>query len=1268
MSTFTFRLSIAILVLIVSFSCRQHDHDDSSHLKKLLINTEITGKQVFGKEPKEHFVSIDSLKKNHIFSFNQTDNKNSINRIFPKKETTCTPYAIRCGEDSVSKPEEIELTDSTYLAKPPETILAKDPYIKDQNPENFSAIQKLQGLKQINISSITNDKDHNLWLSTIGGGITKYDGKTLYHYTEKEGLKSNDARKILFDKRGCLWIASAEKGILKFDGRKFTTFTNNNELKSGVILCLAEDSFGNIWLGTGLNGLFKLERKFINGKEKFLATHFTAKSGLKYPSILSLYADKSGQIWIGTAGKGITRITQNIRNNKTNYSFLYFSNTPELAQSEVWSIEKDFKNQLWISTAQFGIIKISEIEKNKKFNFSSYLENFSNHNQYVNCIYEDSKNNLWFGSGGGGIAKLKPVENSCYEQSYFNSKSGLTNEFIMCINEDYKKNLWFGTFKSGICKYDGKTIRHMTENEGLSNKFIYSILSDRKNNMWLGTHGGGITVLTLDSTKTLTNTAIFNEENGLSNPDVYCMLQDKEGNYWIGTYGGGLTLLMPENIDKNRYRVYHIGKEHGLGNDYILSSLEDSKGDLWFGTYGDGLTRIKKTGKNIFSIKQYKEKNGLSSNDIWGVSEDKKGNIWLATNGGGITKMENVNQKGFIFTHLTKNEGLSNNSIWNLTVDKSNKIWATTNGNGVCSIEENWENPTKKNTYKINQYSEENGLGHDYVFSSYIDKNENIWFGTRFGISLLSKEKQILQKNNLKNKNELLFKNFSYEDGFLGIGVNGGKTILEDVYGDLWVGSTDRLSIINKNEIVKDTVPPVVQLSSIELFNEVIDWTNWIDRDTLLELKNGMKIEGIKFDSLTKWYNIPINLTLPYTSNFLCFDFVGISLHQAKKIKYSYKLEGIDENWSAISSRTSASYGNLPSGNYTFFIKAMNSDGFWSETFSYSFSIDPPWWKTWWFRLFSFLGLLLGVFAYIKYREQKLIRKQKELKIKITRATREIVQQKQLIELKHKEIKDSINYAERIQRSLLSTEKQLNENLNREKNANNYFIFFKPKDVVSGDFYWSTELPNKCFVLCTADSTGHGVPGAIMSILNIACLKESIKENLTNPSDILNNTRKLIIETLKKDGSAEGGKDGMDCSLCVFDFSKMKMLVSASYNPVWIIRKNKVEGIEICQKDLIEIKADKMPVGKHDKEHLSFSTNEVELKAGDLIYSFTDGFPDQFGGPKGKKFKLIQLKELLLSVSELPMDQQAIKIDEAFKIWKGDLDQIDDVTLIGIRI
>lgn len=264
----------------------------------------------------------------------------------------------------------------------------------------------------------------------------------------------------------------------------------------------------------------------------------------------------------------------------------------------------------------------------------------------------------------------------------------------------------------------------------------------------------------------------------------------------------------------------------------------------------------------------------------------------------------------------------------------------------------------------------------------------------------------------------------------------------------------------------------------------------------------------------------------------------------------------------------------------------------------------------------------------------------------------EVEVQKRMVEGKQKEIVDSINYARRIQQALMPND------LFMKSNLPDHFVLFVPKDIVAGDFYWATPLPDG-FIFITADCTGHGVPGAFMSLLNISKLNEAVNQKrIARPDLVLNYVRAEIIQALNAEGSTEESKDGMDATLCKIDLRSMQ-LEFASANASFCIIRNK---------ELMTFKADKIPVGKSHDDLSLFTYNRVELQKGDMIYTYTDGYTSQFGGPKGKKFNQKQLRELLLANADLPIQQQKQQILKRFEDWKGNLEQVDDVLVMGIRI
>ncbi|MES2513395.1 MAG: tetratricopeptide repeat protein [Bacteroidota bacterium] len=291
----------------------------------------------------------------------------------------------------------------------------------------------------------------------------------------------------------------------------------------------------------------------------------------------------------------------------------------------------------------------------------------------------------------------------------------------------------------------------------------------------------------------------------------------------------------------------------------------------------------------------------------------------------------------------------------------------------------------------------------------------------------------------------------------------------------------------------------------------------------------------------------------------------------------------------------------------------------------------------------SLLALVILVSSYKrKQRDNEIIRLQKN----------EVVSKNILVEKKQQEISDSINYAKRIQTSFLANKIEF------EKHFADYFILFEPKDVVSGDFYWTCAVESKLFV-GIADSTGHGIPGAFMSLLNISLLNEAVlSRNYNSTIDILNFVRRILILGLKPDEMGQGGNDGMDCAIFAIDFQTLEMEFSGANNPLWIVRENAV----------MELKPDKMPVGRSPKEFVPFTSQKFQLKKDDLIYGFTDGFADQFGGPKGKKFKYKQLEDAILANHHYLLSVQNATLMEALKSWKGDLEQVDDVTILGFKV
>jgi serine phosphatase RsbU (regulator of sigma subunit) len=439
-------------------------------------------------------------------------------------------------------------------------------------------------------------------------------------------------------------------------------------------------------------------------------------------------------------------------------------------------------------------------------------------------------------------------------------------------------------------------------------------------------------------------------------------------------------------------------------------------------------------------------------------------------------------------------------------------------------------------------------------------------------------------------------------------------------------------------------------------------------------------------------------IVIPYSKKPLNFHFSTTSYKKRGGLMFKYKLEGFDEKWSEWMEKSEVVYTNLPGKKYSFLVKAKDFFEIESEIKKFNFSVLPPWYQTWWaYSIYGvfFLGFVAGVVT-ISNRGLRMIIKEK---------TKEITKQKDEIELtntelesqneeilaqrdqledqnamignKNRQITDSIYYAQRIQLAILPPPGKIKDLLP------NSSIMYKPKDIVSGDFYWmeksKTKKEEKVF-FAAVDCTGHGVPGAFVSIIGYNGLNRVVRESdEANPGQILDRLNEIVTKTLNPQG-ADGVevKDGMDISLCSMNKKSLQIEYSGAHNSLYIIRKS-AHPISVNEEDLepiledenntflFEIKPDKMPIGAFEKEG-QFRTRKFQALKDDLLFLFTDGFPDQFGGKKGKKYMYRSFKKFLMKQIDIPVSQINSNLEKEYEEWKGETEQIDDVCIIAVRV
>lgn len=1013
-----------------------------------------------------------------------------------------------------------------------------------------------------------------------------------------------------------MWFATNGGGVSCFDGLHFSNYNTRDGLSNNRVFSLFEYDPETILIGT-TKGMSRFNNKKIYQFKDPLITE---------KGIYCFYKHSDGNCWIGTSSGIVLYDGKKFKN---------FLRNDSLGNYQVWSIKQDNLGNTWIATMLNGVfcydgkemkhytmhdglsdLKIRDILINgDKVWVTTYrgiheydpskaytgTESFKllNDKQFSETVYKlfkDSLGNIWAGTAKG-VLKITYGKTRTITKT-----NGLCGNLVDAITQDREGNMWFGSFAGGVSKYKNDLFINFNEKQGLVNNTVMSIFKDSKDNFWLGTWGGGVSCFNYNESKK-TDSVVFKnytQKEGLIYNNIWSITEDKKGNIWFGTSASGISVF-----DGKKFTNYHY--KNGLHGIRIPAMLTDRKGKVWI---------ANENGVDMYdgqTFTQYAARDGLSSQGVNAIYEDNFGDLWF----GSVDKITKYDGKRF--TSITRPEGFPR--IRNLVRDHLGYIWISTDF-GVAVY-------NGKNFFTINEL---NGLSSNTVYYVNADNNGNLWIGTNNGIDRLD-------INTYVNQKEVRLKHYGKEEGFIGLECNQ-NAIYRDVDGKLWIGTVDGVTVYNPDFEQKNKSAPQTQITNIRLFLESVNFSQYSD-----SIQNGL----------------PVNLILPYDKNHITFDFVGVSQTIPEKVKYRFMLQGFDKDWLPEGKETSTTYSNLPPGKYTFMLKACNNDSVWNETpVTYSFEIVPPFWKRPWFYIISVLIGLSLIIGYVKVREQNLQRSRQRLKAEVAIRTKELQEEKEKLQIayseideKNKDITDSIHYAKRIQEAILPADSTIKQLLPDS------FVFYKPKDIVSGDFYWLEQWGPQTLV-AAVDCTGHGVPGAFMSIVAHNILTQTVNVlGLAKPALILNETNTQLSKKLNQDPEEATVRDGMDIALCAINYKKSTMEFAGANNPLWLIRDNQV----------IEINGDKFPIGAFVGEELQrFTNHEWEIQKDDCIYIFTDGFADQFGGPKGKKFKYKQFQELLLSIHKKPMTEQKQILQQTNEEWQGELEQVDDVLIIGIRI
>ena len=1056
-----------------------------------------------------------------------------------------------------------------------------------------------QGLSQSTVQTIIQDGEGNLWIGTLAG-LTRYNGRTFSTYSKKNGMAEDWVTSSYKDKNGDLWFGHWAGGVTRYNSKNkaFEDMHLEDYTRFKTVTTIMEDAKGYFWIGTEGSGVFIYDPV----KNKMFA--LSKKDGLVSDYIYQVVTDHLGNIWIAT-DMGITIYDPKLENfSKSSFSLLNSSNG--LISDKIVRLTCVNGNEMWIGTADAGAMMIQVSadfsQKSPSASIRGKTMTFSTSRglaaNFVNVVYEDNLHNIWLGTISGGATKISPFKSA-------NRMEALRKAIMKT----------YGT------------------KQGLNYFNVNAIFQDRENNVWIGTDIGlnqyrGDRFILLD------------QADGISNNIIWSTLCDKEGNLWLGT-NDGLTKVSfstdPVNLEE-KFKINTYSTKDGLSSNVVLSCFQDSKGNLWFGTGFNGVCELEK-GQTRF--KTYTTTNGLASDVVYAINEDVKGNMWFGTKEG-VSKYE-LDTKSF--RNFTTADGLGGNYVYRIFRDGKDNLWFGALGGNLSVYDGS----------SFMKYDETNGIDHRFILAISEDKDHNIWFGS-YGGGLFRFDGKSFKNYTIQNgmmtdspysiisdDNSNIwighnrgidkfdprtshFSHYGRSEGFLGVETNPNATC-KDKKGNIWFGTIMGAVRFSPSEDKLNTAAPQVFVSGIKVFMK--------DQD------------------------FPVNHTFNYSQNHLTFIFTGISLTNPEKVLYQYKLEGFDKDWSPVAQNVNeAVYSNVPPGTYKFLVKASNNDGLWCEKpAEYTFTVKPAFWQTMTFYIGIVLFSVFGIYIFDVIRTRNLKIAKRKLEAMVEERTVELAVKNNELAEKNKDITDSIRYAKRIQETLMPSIGDIC------KHVPEAFILYRPKDIVSGDFVFFREFTIKgehFLQIGAVDCTGHGVPGAFLSIVASHMLESAVDINpLSTPAEILDRLNKGMSERMKHSIMEYRIKDGMDIAFCSVNLTRMTMDFAGAYNPLYIVR-NKI---------ITEYKGDKISIGSHEEEPDKKYTNQsIPLKTGDSLYLFSDGYVDQFGGPTGKKYKSNQLKQYLVTIQHLNMSEQKDSLENNIESWRGNLEQVDDILMVGIRI
>jgi len=1042
-------------------------------------------------------------------------------------------------------------------------------------------------------------------------------------YNILKNRKDVEVNSIFQDERGYIWLGT-NYGLVKYDGVDFILFTEKDSLSDNVITSIYQDNRDKLWIG------HKSGKITVYDGENFMK--FSPEEGLGMKEISSFLVDNKDALWFSTFGEGVYYYSGENRKR------LYNINSDDgLLDNFVYNIVQDAESRLYFATDKG--ISVYDLDNH---DFSDHITTSDGLPDNIVKHLIVNNNDLWIAMEDGGICKYDILTRQF--SLIYNWEFGSINNFILLSDSE----VWVSTRSKGIIKidYDEKENAWYT-NYGSNNDIpdirTLSIYKDRESNIWIGTLNGL-------SVRKNNNIEFLNEKDGFNSKDIFSFVIDDLGNYWVASQQG-LYFVTRSKMGEIKEKLLFPDKNKTYS---FISLFKDHSGNIWAGTFGHGVFIINPV---TLETQNYNSERGLSNDNVIHISGDHN-NVWLSTLGGGVTKckVDNIEES----MTFTTSDGLASDYVYSTFTDSKNRTWIATNGGGAGYI----LNDSIHSFFN----TEQDTISPQTVYSVIEDNNNNIWFNcSDFGLYMYDGKElyNINEENGLKSNLVL----------GLTTDVMGNPVIISNEGFDKYITKSNLFEYHGEADGLEYPEPNLNSLYKDKRGNIWIGTANGILKLTA-DVNDTIDVLPKIFLTQKSIFFNPINsdqANFKYNENHLTFYYTALWYKSSESLTYRYKLDGYDLDWNTSTALRMVTYPYLPPGDYSFMVQVNYSGGEWmsSPDSEFSFNIRKPFWKTSWFILITVIIIIIGIYMYIKIRIKNLEHAKEILEEEVKNRTAEIQLQKEeietqrirvtvqrdKIELQNKHITSSINYAGRIQRAVIPSQEDFSLYL-RE-----HFIFFKPREIVSGDFYY-LNTKGETIIVAAADCTGHGVPGAFMSILGISLLNQIInqEQEFFTAGDILNHLSKDLKTALRQTGKYDEAKDGMDIALCVLNRNDQVIHFAGAYNPLILVRNN----------ELIEYKGDKMPIGIFvtDEKEMPFSNHIIETQKGDIAYLFSDGFQDQFGGNgvKRRKFFSGNFNKLLLEISGNPLQIQKEILEDTLNSWKGSEPQVDDIVIVGFKI